>query len=419
MALCLNYQFKIIPRMFSEVITLKGHIIDSLTLAKVLDKILVMGGSFTVLDIEVGKKPSEISYATLRIEAETLKSLNKVIATLTLHGAVLQKQADITLEKALKGGVFPEEFYSTSNLETWVHHENRWSQVKGQEMDIGVRYNPETKTFHGTPMSDVKKGELYVVGHEGIRVTPLEKETERHGFQFMSSEISTEKPKARLVFEAARQIRENRRKGLKNLFVLGPAVVHSGGSDAVVELIEMGCVDILFAGNALAAHDIEAAFFGTSLGVSLEGGDYAEHGNEHHLRAINRIRKAGSIKNAVKKGELKSGIMHACVTNNVPYILAGSIRDDGPLPEVMSDCMEVQKVLRKKIKKVGTTVVVGTVLHGIAVGNLLPASVPIICADINPSSFTKFTDRGSIQSLGIVMDGASFLQELANNLRNT
>lgn len=403
--------------MFSEDITLKGHIIDSLILAKVLDETIASGGSFEILEIKVGKNPYDISSAAIRIEAKTELALKKLIKRLSVHGSQLIHPHNAKLVKAPKKGVFPEGFYSTTNLKTWVRYKNRWLRVTGQEMDVGIRFDRKKEKFYGTPMSDVKKGEYYVVGHEGVRVTPLEIKSNAFGFQFMSSEVSTEKPKARLIAETARMLKENRKKGLGSLFVLGPAVVHSGGAKDVVELVNKGWVNLLFAGNALAAHDIEAALYGTSLGVSLEGGDYAEHGHEHHLRAINKIRLSGSIKAAVKDGFLKSGIMHACVTCNTPFILAGSIRDDGPLPEVITDSMNVQKILRKNIKKIGTTVVVGTVLHGIAVGNLLPANVPIISVDINPASITKFSDRGSLQSIGIVMDGASFIHELATALK--
>lgn len=403
--------------MFSEDITLKGHIIDSLTLAKVLDETIALGGNFEILEIEVGKNPYDTSNAVIRIEAKTELALKRIIKRLSLHGSQLIHPHNAKLVKAPKKGVFPEGFYSTTNLETWVRYKNRWLRVTGQEMDVGIRFDRKKEKFYGAPMSDVKKREYYVVGHEGVRVTPLEKKSNTPGFQFMSSEVSTEKPKARLIAETAHMLRENHKNGMRSLFVLGPAVVHSGGVKGVVELIKKGWVDLLFAGNALAAHDIEAALYGTSLGVSLEGGDYAEHGHEHHLRAINTIRLSGSIKAAVKDGFLKSGIMHTCVTCNIPFILAGSIRDDGPLPEVITDSMNVQEILRKNIKKIGVTVVVGTVLHGIAVGNLLPANVPIISVDINPASITKFSDRGSFQSIGIVMDGASFIHELATALK--
>lgn len=403
--------------MFSEDITIKGHIIDSLTLAKVLDETITSGGSFEILEIEVGKHPYDISSAAIRIEAKTEPALKNIIKELSRHGAQLMEPHNAQFAKAPKNGVFPEEFYSTTNLETWVRHKGRWLRVTGQEMDVGIRFDRKKETFFATPMSHVKKGEYYVVGHEGVRVAPLEKKSTAHGFQFMSSEVSTEKPKARLIAETANLLKENRRIGLRSLFVLGPAIIHSGGISGVTELINKGWINILFAGNALAAHDIEASFFGTSLGVSLEGGDYAEHGNENHLRAINKIRFSGSIKAAVKDGTLKSGIMHACVKCKVPFILAGSIRDDGPLPEIITDSMKTQEILRKGIKRVGVTVVAGTILHGIAVGNLLPANVPIICADINPASITKFSDRGSSQSIGIVMDGASFIQELTDALR--
>jgi lysine-ketoglutarate reductase/saccharopine dehydrogenase-like protein (TIGR00300 family) len=402
--------------MFTEDITLKGHIIDSLTLAKVLDETIALGGSFQILDINIGKNPYDVSNAVIRVKASNEITLKKIIKRLSLHGSQLIHPHNAKLVKAPKKGVFPEGFYSTTNLETWVRYKNRWLRVTGQEMDVGIRFDKKRERFYGTPMSHVKKGEYYVVGHEGVRVSPLEKKSNALGFRFMTSKVSAEKPKSMLIIETAHLLKENRKQGKGSLFVLGPVVVHSGGVKSVVELINKGWITLLFAGNALAAHDIEAALYGTSLGVSLEGGDYTEHGYEHHLRAINKIRLSGSIDAAVKDGVLTSGIMHACVKCRVPFILAGSIRDDGPLPEVITESMSVQEILRKNLKKIGVTVVVGTVLHGIAVGNLLPAHVPLISVDINPSSITKFTDRGSWQSVGIVMDGASFINELAEAL---
>lgn len=398
--------------MVYETVILKGHIIDSLTLPKVLDQILSLGGSFSIIEIDIGRTRSDVSRAVIRVEASSEKELGKIIGKLRLQGVSLKDTDDVKLDRSPKDGVFPEDFYSTTNLETFVKYNDNWLPVDGQEMDVGIRFDHENKRFIAVPMNDVKKDDLFVVGHKGVRVTPFEDVFMPHGFRFMSSSVSTEKPTGRLVREVARQLLAAKDKGLKNLFVLGPAVVHGGGSNAVVSLIEKGFVSLLFAGNALAAHDIEASLFGTSLGVSITGGNYAEHGNEHHLRAINLIRSVGSIRKAVENGALTSGIMYSCIKKDVSFVLAGSIRDDGPIPEVITDVIEAQNVMRKHLHNVGTAVIVGTVLHGIAAGNLLPASVPMICVDTNPSSVTKFTDRGSFQCMGIVMDGVSFFNDL-------
>lgn len=395
-----------------ETITLKGHIIDSLLLPKTLDKIVSLGGNFTIIDIHIGKTRSDTSSAVIRVESPSEKTLGTILARLKIQGIQMQELEDVNLAKAPKEGVFPDGFYSTTNLETFVRYNNSWKRVHGQEMDLGIRYDRAKGKFIATPMNEVKKGELFVVGYRGVRITPIEEPQLSHGFRFMASTVSSEKPKGRQVQEVAHQLIEIKKRGMKSLFVLGPAIVHEAGVENTVRLIEAGWVDILFAGNALAAHDIEAALYGTSLGVSLTGGNYAEHGNENHLRAINLIRRIGGIKRAVKNGVLTSGIMYSCVKKAVPFVLAGSIRDDGPLPEVIADIIKAQQVMRRYLHKVGMAVVVGTVLHGIAVGNLLPASVRMVCVDINPASVTKFTDRGSIQCMGIVMDGASFFRHL-------
>ena len=402
--------------MIYETVQLKGHIIDSLTLPKVLDRILSLGGKYNITEINVGRTKSDLSNAVIRVDASSCDVMNIILGKLKPLGVELQFAEDVKLEGAPKDGVFPDGFYSTTNLRTHVKYNSGWQAVVGQEMDVGVRYDPEKHEFVATPMNDVMLGDLFVVGHNGVRVVPCVNVTTSHGFRFMSSSVSTEKPTIRLVSESARQLVVSKDSGLKNLFVLGPAVIHGGASGAVIRLVETGWIDLVFAGNALASHDIESSLFGTSLGVSLTGGNYAEHGNEHHLRAINTIRKAGSIRSAVEAGLLSSGIMYSCIKNNVPFVLAGSIRDDGPLPDVITDVIDAQNVMRQQLKGVGTVVVVGTLLHGIAVGNLLPASVPMICVDTNPASVTKFVDRGSFQCMGIIMDAASFFYELVKSL---
>lgn len=405
--------------MHYETVVLEGHIVDSLALPKVLDQVLSLGGSYSIMEIDIGRTRLDTSRAVIRVEAHSEEELVTIIDKLKSQGVTLQDTDDVKLDKAVKDGVFPEMFYSTTNLETFVKYKGNWCRVNGQEMDVGIRYDTEKDKFFTTTMNDVKEGDLFVVGYGGVRVTPYENVSMSHGFRFMSSSVSTEKPTRRLIREVAQQLLANKEKGLKNLFILGPAVVHGGGADSVASLIENGWLNLLFAGNALATHDIESSLFGTSLGVSIDGGNYAEHGNEHHLRAINRIRSIGSIKKAVDDKVLSSGIMYSCTKHNVPFVLSGSIRDDGPLPEVITDVVEAQNVMRKHLHDVGTAIVVGTVLHGIATGNMLPSSVSMVCVDTNPASVTKFTDRGSIQCMGIVMDGVSFFNELVKVLLNS
>jgi lysine-ketoglutarate reductase/saccharopine dehydrogenase-like protein (TIGR00300 family) len=265
-------------------------------------------------------------------------------------------------------------------------------------------------------MSDVTLGTPVVVGHLGVRVFPYERQRQGQAFEFMSSNVSTEKPKGLAIRQIAGEMYDNRRAGNKILVVGGPAIVHTGSGEHFCQLIRRGYVNRLFAGNALATHDIEQALFDTSLGVHLKHGNLAEAGHEHHLRAINRIRRVGSICAAVAAGILTSGIMYECVQHDVDFVLAGSIRDDGPLPEVITDAVEAQRQMREKIRDVGFCLMIATTLHSVAVGNLLPAWVKVVCVDINPSTAIKLSDRGSFQTIGLVTDVEPFLRSLVGEL---
>src|SRR5205807_742881 len=264
--------------------------------------------------------------------------------------------------------------------------------------------------------AEVRKGDLIVVGREGLRVFPAETNARQSLFEFMASPVSSEKPKGVTVREIAAAMRRTREAGDKILAVLGPAVVHTGSIEHICEMIRTGFLHVLFAGNALATHDIEHALYGTSLGVSLDRGLPAEEGHEHHLRAINTIRRLGGIRAAVARGVLKSGIMYECVRSNIPFVLAGSIRDDGPLPEVITDVLAAQQQMRELIHGVGFCLMMATALHSIATGNLLPAWVKVACVDINPATITKLMDRGSIQTVGVVTDVEPFLRALVSEL---
>jgi lysine-ketoglutarate reductase/saccharopine dehydrogenase-like protein (TIGR00300 family) len=265
-------------------------------------------------------------------------------------------------------------------------------------------------------MFDVRRGMSIVTGHAGVRVIPVDRTRVHSDFTFMSSGVSTEKPKGALVREIARDLVANRRGGGKTLVVGGPAIVHTGSGPALCQLIRGGYVNKLFAGNALATHDIEQALFGTSLGVHLADASIAEAGHEHHLRAINRIRRAGSIRSAVEQGVLTSGVMYECVQNGVDFLLAGSIRDDGPLPDVITDVLEAQRQMRAAIRDVTFCLMIATMLHSVAVGNLLPAWVKVVCIDINPSTVIKLSDRGSFQTIGLVTDVEPFLRALVQEV---
>jgi lysine-ketoglutarate reductase/saccharopine dehydrogenase-like protein (TIGR00300 family) len=403
---------------FVEDVEIQGHIIDSLILPKVLDLITSLGGAFRIKHIAIGQARSDASFALVEVQAQTAEALAEILEQIGDHGAVPTVSQDCRLEPADMNTAFPEGFYSSTNQRTEVRLAGRWIEVADQEMDCGIAVSADRKRARAIPMVDVQGGDLIVVGHAGVRVFPPDRAAQRHLFEFMGSSVSTEKPKAVAIREIARELSRNRAAGGRTLLVGGPAIVHTGSAGHVCQLIREGYIDRLFAGNALATHDIEQAFFGTSLGVHLSQGTSTEAGHEHHLRAINRIRRAGGIRRAVAAGVLTSGIMYECVRNDVDFLLAGSIRDDGPLPEVITDVLEAQRAMRGGIRDVTFCLMVATTLHSIAVGNLLPAWVKVVCADINPSTVIKLNDRGSFQTVGLVTDVEPFLRALVQELES-
>jgi len=327
------------------------------------------------------------------------------------------EEADAEVAVADVDGVFPEGFYATTNHATDVRVRGAWVSVEGIEMDVGVRISGDAA--EACPMHRVRKGDTLVIGEAGVRVTvpaPAGGKGEGDAFRFMSSAASTERPKARLVATVADAMRAARKDGGKILFVGGPAIVHSGSAPVLERLVRDGWIDVLFAGNALAAHDIEASMFGTSLGVDLARGESIPHGHQHHLRAINRIRRAGSIAEAVHQGLVTSGVMHACITKPIPFVLAGSIRDDGPLPDVFTDAVQAADAMRELVLGVTVAIIVATTLHGVATGNMLPATVATFCVDSAADTVIKLVDRGTQQAVGIVTDCEYFLSELARVL---
>ena len=416
-------------KSFIEEIELQGHIIDSLLLPKVLDEILTRGGTYVLKEIKLGKRQIDPSYTRIEITGDSQQQLDDILRAVHEHGAIPTEQRDCEFELADMGGAFPERFYSTTNYRTQVRLGADWTDVEDQEMDCGIALelpSPLTPLPEGEgngararciAMLHVQKGDAIVVGHQGVRVMPAEVAARTSLFEFMSSAVSSEKPKGVTVREIAATMKRTKAAGEKILAVLGPAVVHTGGVEHICELIRLGFLDVLFAGNALATHDIEQALFGTSLGVWLDRGLPAAEGHEHHLRAINKIRRLGGIQNAVDQGVLTSGIMFECITRKVPFVLAGSIRDDGPLPEVITDVLVAQDVMRAKIRGVGFCLMIATMLHSIATGNLLPAAVKVACVDINPATVTKLADRGSHQTVGVVTDAEPFLRALVNELK--
>jgi len=405
-----------------ETVILRGHIIDSLILAKVLDTILMMGGSFDLADVQIGKTREESSRARIIVRAGTAQLLSDILHRIQPHGASVEREADCRLQPAPANGIFPEEFYATTHLPTQIRLQGQWVDVEGTEMDLGVAVEPKKAIARTVPMGAVKRGDLIVTGREGIRVTPLERPRDRDVFGFMESQVSAERPHRHVIHDIAKRmmsLREGFRQGRpasKVLLAGGPAIIHAGGRDALTWLIEEEFIHVLFCGNALPAHDMEVELYGTSLGYGQQAGRVVPHGHEHHLRTINRIRAIGSIDAAVESGVIKGGIMAACINKHVQVVMAGTIRDDGPLPGVITDSVRAQEAMRAAILGVGLALLVASTLHAVATGNLLPATIPSVCVDVNPAVPTKLADRGSFQAIGLVMDAASFLRELAREL---
>jgi lysine-ketoglutarate reductase/saccharopine dehydrogenase-like protein (TIGR00300 family) len=407
--------------MPAENFTLEGHIIETLTLAKVLDEIVEQGATYEILDLDIGVKHEDPSFARIRVTAPD-KTITTLISRLEAHGANPDSVEDAAIAVADADGSFPDGFYSSTNLETEVRIDGNWIRVRHPEMDCGIVV--ERSGARTIPMGEVTKGMQIVMRGLGIRVLPIEQDAagSKQAFEFMSSDISSEKPKALLVEQVAGQMRAVKDSGKRILWVAGPACVHTGSAPDLCALIRAGFVDALFAGNGVAAHDIESNMFGTSLGVYLHEGTAAEHGHEHHIRAINELRRHGTFKAAIDAGVFTDGIVYHLVTQGCDYLFGGSVRDDGPLPEVVTEMLDVQKRLREIIwgkegdDLIGYCIVVGTMLHGIATGNCLPASVPLVCVDINQATVTKLMDRGSWQSLGIITDVGLFIRELAHQL---
>ncbi len=396
--------------MPNEIIELTGHIIDSWTLPRAWDIIMDRGGNFVVEEMRVGASKTEPSYIRLKIEAPTGETLELIISELQQLGAVLLHGSDVQTAIVEQHGVLPSRFYSTTNLPTQVRLNGQWIKVENIEMDVAIVIDQAKNRAYGKPMHEARVGEQVVIGHEGIRVQPFERARERESFAFMQSTVSSEKAKVLSIHEIARQMKETRARDGKILFVLGPAVIHTGAGRYIADLIRRGYVQVIFGGNAIITHDIESALFGTSLGVDLRSGEQVEGGHRNHLRAINAIRALGSVEKAIETGLLKEGITYEAMKHHVTMVLAGSIRDDGPMPGVINDMQEAQKHMRQALTGVQMAIMIASMLHAIATGNLLPATVRTVVVDINPSVVTKLADRGSFQAAGLITDAELFLR---------
>jgi lysine-ketoglutarate reductase/saccharopine dehydrogenase-like protein (TIGR00300 family) len=409
----------------SETVEAEGHLIDSGNFQAILTTVVEHGSEYEILRFDVGRTNAQGSQLTLQLTSDSDERLQDLLSRLSVFGCFVKDTPDVVLRPADMDGAVPLDFYSTTNHRTAVFLNGAWVDVDHQRMDAALvvetskPQNPKTSkpTVFCKKLRDIRKGDMVVCGMQGIRVAPDVQQRDKPTFGFMSNEVSSERRVETSVKRVAEMMRRVKADGGKIAFVAGPVMVHTGGSQYFCDLIDLGYVDVLLSGNALAVHDIEVALSGTSLGIDLSSGHPVEHGHRNHMRAINTVRRAGGIGKAVESGVLTSGIMHACHTHGVKYILAGSIRDDGPLPETMMDLIEAQDAYAKALEGIEVVVMLSSMLHSIGVGNMLPSWVKVICVDINPAVVTKLSDRGSTQTIGIVTDVGLFLHQLAEQLK--
>jgi lysine-ketoglutarate reductase/saccharopine dehydrogenase-like protein (TIGR00300 family) len=397
--------------MPSQTIEAEGHLIDSGDLQGILTTIVEHGAAYEIERFEVGRTNSDASRLTITVAADSATSLDHLLEKLSPYGCYVHGTPDAQLRAADVDGAAPDDFYSTTNQRTEVHLDGEWVRVEGQRMDAAVVVEG------GRPLCrklrDLRTGDAVVCGMHGVRVMPDVQSRDRPTFGFMSNEVSSERRVETAVARVAGLMKQTRARAGRIAFVAGPVVIHTGGTEYFCDIIRHGYVDLLLSGNALAVHDIEFALSGTSLGIDLTSGHPVEHGHRNHMRAINTIRRAGGIAAAVASGVLTTGLMHTCHAHGVHYLLAGSIRDDGPLPETIMNLVEAQDAYSAALKDVEMVIMLSSMLHSIGVGNMLPSWVKVVCVDINPAVVTKLSDRGSTQTIGIVTDVGLFLHQLA------
>jgi lysine-ketoglutarate reductase/saccharopine dehydrogenase-like protein (TIGR00300 family) len=398
----------------SEVVEASGHLIDSGILNGIFDTVIRHDASFEVLKFSIGRTNAEPSLLSMRVTAATDEELRTLVRNLVPLGCLIVSGQDVMTRAADQDGCAPVDFYSTTNHETHVREGGQWIPVAGQRMDAAIVVDGARAACR--KLRDIKTGDAVVCGVEGIRVVPTFQDRDRHGFAFMTNEVSSERRVEAAVARVAEMMQSVRADGGKIAIVAGPVVVHTGGAPYLASLIRAGFVQVLLSGNALAVHDIELVMFGTSLGVNLETGRAVEGGHHHHMRAINAVRRAGGLRQAIDQGIVKSGILYECQRAGIDYVLAGSIRDDGPLPDTIMDLIDAQDRYAACLKDVSLVIMLASMLHGIGVGNMLPSAVRVVCIDINPAVVTKLGDRGSSQTVGIVTDTGLFLHQLAEHL---
>ena len=412
----------------SRVVELEGHIIDSGMMQSAFGIVMDHGGSFDVEEFDIGRRKDQESYARLLVTADSEDELQRIVHDLHQQGANPADPSDATLEPAPADQVVPHGFYSTTNHPTQIRIDGEWVEVEDVEMDCAVvveaaspdgddpRAADEVRAYTET-LNAIDEGDTVVTGDAGIRVQPPERPREKEGaFGFMQGGVSAERPSESTIEGIAGAIEETKRENGNVLVVAGPAVIHSGARGDLARLVEAGYVDGLSVGNGFAVHDVERDLYGTSLGVDTETLDHARHGHKHHIYAISEIIRAGGIEAAVEAGKLDSGVMYQCVDNDVPYVIAGSIRDDGPLPDTITDAVEAQNAIRAQAHDADMVLMLSTLLHSVAVGNCLPSTTRVVCVDINPATVTQLLDRGSAQAVGMVTDIGTFVPILAENL---
>ncbi|MBU8935023.1 MAG: TIGR00300 family protein [candidate division Zixibacteria bacterium] len=397
--------------IIEQTVVTEGHLIDSGLMRKIFDTIIADGGKFEMLDFRIGTNNDEFSHARLKITCETAVHMNTILQKLSSLGCQIETDDEVALQAAPADGVVPPDFYSSTNHITQVRHHGVWIEVDKIRMDGVIVVDGGVASIK--KFRSVKKGDKVATGLSGIKVKPEFVERDRSIFTFMSGEVSTER-QVRLAVNQVADIIESNKKRIG--VVAGPVVVHTGGAGDLSRLIDSGHIDALLSGNALAVHDIEANLYGTSLGIDNKTGKPVEMGHRNHLRAINEVRRAGSIANLVSEGTLTDGVMHSVVKTGIPYSLAGSLRDDGPLPETITDMNEAQEDYARILADLDVVMMLSSMLHSIAAGNMIPARILTICVDINPAVVTKLKDRGSMQTIGIVTDVGLFLHLLANRL---
>jgi lysine-ketoglutarate reductase/saccharopine dehydrogenase-like protein (TIGR00300 family) len=399
---------------FHEVVEAEGHLIDSHIMERIFDTVVEYGGRFEVEQFRIGRTNSEPSYLRLRLEAQEAGQMERLLQQLLGLGCSAADPGDAALAPVERDRSAPDDFYSSTNHHTQVRHQQRWIEVENQRMDALIVVSEGRAECRR--LRDIRAGDRVVVGMRGIRVLPESKERDRLAFAFMSNGVSSERQAETAVRQTAALIRQTRAQGKKVLAVAGPVVIHTGGAAGLSALIRHGFIQGLLSGNALGVHDIEAALFGTSLGLRLSDGRQEEHGHRNHMRAINAIYRCGGVRQAIESGRLMSGVLYECVQAGVPFILAGSLRDDGPLPETITDMNQAQDAYAAELRGAGLVLCLGTMLHSIATGNMAPSWIKFVCVDINPAVATKVSDRGTGQAIGVVADVGLFLDLLAKAL---